>query len=165
MNEDDDNIMAKTDLVEDCVRRRGPISARDVWQGVDELLDYTQACAILNSLRKQGRVLLVGEDSQGRNLYGTPPAEGVAEAPPAEEPPKPRRKKADVAQVTHSEPVPPAAPAPEPAPESQLHADDDHVHLAITNDGELTVGPVVLTRTQTEQLARFLEATAGVWDF
>jgi guanylate kinase len=72
MIEDDDNIMAKTDLVEDCVRRRGPISARDVWQGVDELHDYTQACAILNSLRKQGRVLLVGEDSQGRNLYGTP---------------------------------------------------------------------------------------------
>jgi hypothetical protein len=159
MIEDDDNIMAKTDLVEDCVRRRGPISARDVWQGVDELLDYTQACAILNSLRKQGRVLLVGEDSQGRNLYGTPPAEGVAEALPAEEPPKLRRKKADVAKLTHSEPD--STPAPEP----QATSDDEHMHLAITSDGELTVGPIALTREQAVQLARFLEDTASVWDF
>jgi hypothetical protein len=159
MNEDDDNIMAKTDLVEDCVRRRGPISARDVWQGVDELPDYTHACAILNSLRKQGRVLLVGQDAQGRNVYCTPPSAGVTDAPPAEEQPKPRRKKADVAQLTHSEPEPP------PTHEPQATSDDEHMHLAITSDGELTVGPVVLSREHVVQLARFLECTAAVWDF
>lgn len=162
MNEDDD-IMAKTDLVEACVQRKGPISARDVWESVDELVDYTQACAILNSLRKQGRVELVGKDAYDRNLYKTPGATAPAATEP--EPPvdtrrKRGRKEADEAQVTHyKEPVHQVAPPPEPpAPLEVGQRDDSSMDswLSVNDRGQLQIGAMWLSVEDTRALLRFL---------
>lgn len=162
MNEDDD-IMAKTDRVEACVARKGPISARDVWQAVDELSNYTQACAILNSLRKQQRVELVGQDAYGRNLYATPGTAALAVAepePPAEPPRKRGRKEPDQAQITHwKEPVHQVAPPAEPPIPLEVAKPDDpdmDSWLSVNDRGQLQIGAMWLSVEDTRALLRFL---------
>jgi hypothetical protein len=177
---------SKPDIVEEIVRKSGPICAKDVYELCDELTDHTAACAVLNALRKQERVVVIGHDQRGRMLYAIPGADIAAPLPESFEPPPARNRKAaaktdatttrrtapapaDAPQITHSAPpdadqlAPPPvivlAPAPVPDPVAL-----ERGWLSINGNGELRIGETSLSREQTEQLGHFLLATSDLWD-
>ena len=159
--------MSKSDAVEAIVRERGPLCAKDVYEACDILNNYTDACGVLNSLRKRNRVEVIGKDERGRMLYAVPGADvAVAAAPPPA-----RRVKAaaspaaaDVPQITHYK-TPAHQVAPPPDGELvQAHDPNLAAWISINERGQLQIGGMPLSREQTHQLGQFLRATERIWD-
>lgn len=157
--------MSKPDAVEAIVRERGPLCAKDVYEACDILTSYTDACGVLNTLRKRNRVEVVGKDARDRMLYAVPGADVAvaAAAPPA------RRAKAaaapaaaDVPQTHCKNPAHQVAP---PGGElMQAHDPNLAAWISINERGQLQIGGMPLSREQTHQLGQFLRATERIWD-
>lgn len=157
--------MSKPDAVEAIVRERGPLCAKDVYDACDILNNYTDACGVLNSLRKQDRVEVVGKDDRGRMLYAVPGADvAVAAAPtPARRAKAAAAPAADVPQITHYK-TPAHQVAPPDGELVQAHDPNLVGWISINERGQLQIGGMPLSREQTHQLGQFLRATERIWD-
>lgn len=157
--------MSKPDAVEAIVRERGPLCAKDVYEACDILNNYTDACGVLNSLRKQDRVEVVGKDERGRMLYSVRGADvAVAAAPaPARRAKAAASPAADVPQITHYK-NPPHQVAPPEGELVQAHDPNLAGWISINERGQLQIGGTPLSREQTHQLGQFLRATERIWD-